>query len=322
MVPIVGSMAISGVFKAGGLLTGLGSTIGKLKETQMNSKSTTTEMKRMTGATHKLRSALAMIGVGGFAALLMTTPQLAGSLSKIKHEMMMLAWSVGRHLKPALDAVADVLRGIRTGDWTTVKQGVMDLTKEVIILMGKAGDILIDVIWGEGTAAKVAADFERWMDGLVTAWNDRDLKGLATSAAEAFRWVWSRVTGTKGVKEDLKALELKQAGIRAKEKRDALQKELEAVDPIWTAKRAMESSIYGPSKQTGGIIPSTGLYNMHVGEMVTPAGASPMSGGGGTTNITLDFSGTNINLANGVELDEFANTISLKIAERQGSRIY
>jgi len=48
MVPIVGSLAIRGVFKAGGLLSGLGSTSGKLKEVQQRSKSTTTEMKRMT----------------------------------------------------------------------------------------------------------------------------------------------------------------------------------------------------------------------------------------------------------------------------------
>ena len=291
MVLAVGSMAVRGVFKAGGLLTGLASTVGKLKETQMNSKSTTTEMKRMTGATHMLRSALAMIGVGGFAALLMTTPQLAGALTKIKTEMQLLAWSVGKHLKPVLDDVADVLHGIRTGDWTVVKRGVIDLTKEIVILMGKAGDILIDVIWGAGTADKVAADFERWMDGLVKAWNDRDLKGLATSAAEAFRWVWSRATGTKGVKEDLAAWETEWKNEKAEKHRGRLQEEISAKDPIWEAVQAMD-------KGSSGTV------------------------GSGTTNITLDFSGTNINLSSGIELDEFANTISLKIAERQGSRIY
>ena len=91
---MVGSMAIKGVFKAAGLLTGLGSTINKLKKTQMTSKSTTTEMKRMTNQTHLLRKALAMIGVAGFTNLLMQTPQLAGSLAKIKNELTQLAISI------------------------------------------------------------------------------------------------------------------------------------------------------------------------------------------------------------------------------------
>ena len=86
VIPVIGSMAVKGVFRAGGLLTGLGNTIGKLKETQMNSKSTSTEMKRMTGQSHLLAKALGLIGVTGFTALLMQTPQLAGALAKIKTE--------------------------------------------------------------------------------------------------------------------------------------------------------------------------------------------------------------------------------------------
>ena len=94
VVPIIGSMAVKGVFQAGSLLSGLGSMGGKLKEVQQRSKSTTTEMKRMTKGAHTLRNALAAIGIGGFTALLLATPQLAGALAKIKYEMMRIAWSV------------------------------------------------------------------------------------------------------------------------------------------------------------------------------------------------------------------------------------
>ncbi len=200
MVVQIGSLAIRGVFKAGSLLSGLGKTAGKLKEVKQRGKSTTTEMKRMTGQTHLLSKAMAAIGIAGFSALLMTTPQLAGSLAKIKTEMMLLAWSVGKHLKPALDAVATILRGIRTGDWSVVKQGVKDLADSLLTLTGKVITVVVDTIFGEGTAAKTKADFDRWLTSLEDAWEERDLPTLIKVGLwEPIKWAGEKLAAFQGL---------------------------------------------------------------------------------------------------------------------------
>ena len=71
-----------------------------------------------------------------------------------------------------------------------------------------------------------------------------------------------------------------------------------------------------PSAATGLYVPSDGLYHLHAGESVTPANSSQ----GNTSNessIILDFSGANISLASGIDLDKFADTISKRIADSQ-----
>ena len=202
-IAAVGSMMVSGVFKAGGLLTGLSSMVGKFKGAQQEGKSTSTEMKRMTGHAHLLRNALAMIGVGGFAALLMQTPALAGGLVKIKNEMMLMANIVGRLLKPSLDAVATILQGIRTGDWSKIKAGVIDLTNEVVILAAKVGGIVVDFIWGEGTGTKMLEALTKWSEDLHKAWDDNDLgQFLITLVFTPLKWVWDALINFFGALRD------------------------------------------------------------------------------------------------------------------------
>jgi hypothetical protein len=71
-------------------------------------------------------------------------------------------------------------------------------------------------------------------------------------------------------------------------------------------------------------VPSTGLYKLHAGEAVSPAGTSDRRGasGGGPVNIVVDFSNAAISLASGIDLDTFADTISNRIAERQAWEAY
>ncbi len=76
----------------------------------------------------------------------------------------------------------------------------------------------------------------------------------------------------------------------------------------------------GGSWQVGGHVPRDGLYRMHAGETVTMKGSTPS--GGGSSNITVDFSGANINLSGGIDLDRFSEAISMKIAEKQQSITY
>ena len=318
VVPIIGSMAVKGVFQAGSLLSGLGSTSGKLKEVQQRSKSTSTEMKRMTGQANVLKTALAAIGVAGFSALLMTTPQLAGALARIKVEMQLIAWSIGKHLKPALDAVAMILNGIRTGDWSTVLKGIEDLTASVINLAAMAGTIVLDLIFGEGAAEQVYGDFTRWRDKLMTAWREGDVFSLMHAAIQPVIWALERLweTGLK-IGNWLKT----EAG------QFAVGKSMIAAMPGAEAAIGMGGFIaragerYLGGRQVGGMIGQTGMYKMHAGETVNMAGSG--SGGvGGTTDITVDFSGANINLAGGIQLDQFADAISMKIAEKQQSLTY
>ena len=180
----VGSMMVKGVFKAGGLLSGLSSMGSKLKEAKQRSKSTSTEMKRMTGHTKALGAALTGISIAGFTALMMSAPQLAGSLAKIKTELTLMAYAVGAKLKPALDAVGTILRGIRTGDWTVVKQGIASLTTSLIALVGEGYTIIVDTIFGEGTAAKTKEAFTEWVAGIQKAWDE----GTAFDVAKAIIW--------------------------------------------------------------------------------------------------------------------------------------
>ena len=318
VVPIIGSMAVKGVFQAGSLLSGLGSTSGKLKEVQQRSKSTSTEMKRMTGQANMLKGALAAIGVAGFSALLMTTPQLAGALAKIKYEMQMIAWSIGKHLKPVLDSVSTILRGIRTGDWSVVIQGVKDLAEAVGTILIGAWEKVKTVVYDALMSNKYIADFITWIESLKTAWNEGDLGGLIkTALIEPFQWLWDN---GKTLFDDIVRWAKWAAGEIAGSIGPAIR-QLPVIGPmigvaeagIGFAERMHERG----GRQVGGMIGQTGMYKMHAGETVTMAGSTPSGGVGGTTDITVDFSGANINLASGIQLDQFADAISKKIAERQ-----
>lgn len=311
-------MAIKGVFQAGSLLSGLGTTSTKLKEVQQRSKSTTTEMKRMTSGANALKGALAAIGVAGFSALLLTTPQLAGSLAKIKSEMQRIAWSIGKHLKPALDAVATILRGIRTGDWSTVKQGVKDLADSLLTLVDKAITVTIDTIFGEGTAEQTKKDFNNWISGLETMWDTRDLPGLIKVGLwEPIAWAGEKLAEFQ--QQQIKALQGEEGAAKGKWMRGAIWGTMETIGEFATG---TPSKTEHGSYQTGGLVPRTGMYKLHAGETVTMQGSTPGGNAGGPTEINIDFSGANINLASGIELDQFANAISNQIAERQNSLTY
>lgn len=316
MVVQLGSMAIKGIFKAGSLLSGLGNTSSKLKDVQQRSKSTTTEMKRMTKGAKMLSGALAAIGVAGFTALLMTTPQLAGALAKIKNEMQRIAWSIGKHLKPALDSVATILRGIRTGDWSTVIQGVKELAGSILTIADKIVTVTIDTVFGEGTAEQTKTDFKKWIASLEKAWEDRDLpKLIEVGIWEPIAWAGEKLGDfQRSMMADLEGEKGAAKGARA---RGAIQALIEFGESIGDFQR----SGFSESRQVGGMIGHTGMYKMHAGETVTMKGSGGIDNSG-KTDITLDFSGANITLSGGIQLDQFADVISMKIAERQNSLTY
>jgi len=349
MVLAIGSMAVKAVFNGSGLLSGLAKTGDKLKEVSQRSKSTTTEMKRMQGGAHKLRNALAAIGVGGFTALLLSAPQLAGSLAKIKYEMQQLAWSVGKHLKPALDSVATILQGIRTGDWETVMQGVNDLKNSLIDLAGIAVDIILEPQIGKEATEEVKTDFNNWVDEFKTNLKEKNLwAALWEGSVSAFTWGIEHLGGlydwldkigiklhnlSKVVTNFLTPEWVKSIGSELLKLETLVGKTFyeplglnfgtgSEKSPEWGgASGHTNSTGFGGSYQVGGYVPKTGLYNLHAGETVTMKGSSGSSNNG-SANITVDFSNANINLASGIEIDQFADMISRKIADRQNTLTY
>ena len=376
-------MAIRGVFQAGSLLSGLGTTSTKLKEVQQRSKSTTTEMKRMTSGANMLKTALAAIGVAGFSALLMTTPQLVGSLAKIKSEMQRIAWSIGKHLKPALDAVGTILRGIRTGDWSTVKKGIEELGDAAKETGGKIASAVLDPILGKETTDQMKTDFNNWLDEMAAVAKEKNLwAAIWHGAVIGVTWFienldmlnawcdtfnrkfgeWSdKLTNfvtpewMKGMARDMERFDdwvgkvvYKPLGIDLHGwsggilgRPENLRGEGSATDVLAELVKDIKAwghkdiDIFGLVKdikawghkdidifgyQTGGHVPRTGMYKLHAGETVTMRGSTPP--GGATNAITLDFSGANFVLNGGIELDQFAETLSNKIAERQSNLTY
>ena len=68
---------------------------------------------------------------------------------------------------------------------------------------------------------------------------------------------------------------------------------------------------------TGRFVESDMIIKAHAGERIIPANSNSFDSGGGETNIIVDFSGAVIKLASGIDLEDFANTISRKIADKQ-----
>lgn len=330
VAPVIASMAVKGIFKAGSLLSGLTKTAVKLKETGMRSKSTTTEMKRMTSHAKMLGSALTGISVAGFTALMMQAPQLAGSLAKIKTELKLMAYAVGAKLKPALDAVGTILRGIRTGDWTVVKQGIKDLTTALIELAAEAGEFILDVTFGEGTAEKVKTDFNNWIDGLKTAWEEGDLVGLIKGILwDPGAWLltnsyeWGRDHLGPAIADVLKgAWDAAEAlyggsfkfGQRVAERYGG-EEGIWGHVPDWAHLGYDKESgqVYRGSRQVGGYSGQSELYNFNGGENATMGGMSSNN----PSTINIDFKGANIQAASEKDVEVLAERVGKEISLKQ-----
>lgn len=106
MVATVGSMAVTGKFSAGAILSGVSSVIGKLKQTGFESKNLKTEMGRMTGSMKAMAIAAGITG-GALLAMLvnavMTSPILAGSLAKLRIAFMLFGNTIAKHVKPIIE---------------------------------------------------------------------------------------------------------------------------------------------------------------------------------------------------------------------------
>ena len=320
MVVAVGSMIVKGVFKAGSLLTGLSSMKSKFKDAQQQGKSVTTEMKRMAGHAKMLGQALTGISVAGFMALMMTAPQLAGSLAKIKTELTLMAYAVGAKLKPALDAVGVILRGIRTGDWAVVKQGVKDLTTSLVELAAGVYTVVVDTIFGEGTAAKTKEAFVAWVAGIQEAWDT----GTAFDLVKAIVWpvakgVWNKTLDSAG--------NLRDKVLPAAEHEGRMFKQNMDQHGILEAMRDMD--YFGKYMQLLGfdvLAGKKGEILRERGEIERAEYYEHKYGGGSAgekpTTINIDFAGANINTVSEEDVETLADRIAKIFAIGQKFKLY
>lgn len=97
--------------------------------------------------------------------------------------------------------------------------------------------------------------------------------------------------------------------------------------PVWDWMKGglsnLSSSVSGLfSGATGRYVESDMYMKVHAGERIVPANSNTFSNAGGETNIILDFTGTTVNLTSGIDLDDFADTVSRKIADNQAWSSY
>lgn len=108
MVVTVGSMAVTGKFAAGAILSGLSNIISKIKQTGFESKNLKTEMGRMTGSMTAMAAAAGITGaalLGMLVRAVMTSPLLAGALAKLRVAFMLFGNTIAKHVKPIIEWV-------------------------------------------------------------------------------------------------------------------------------------------------------------------------------------------------------------------------
>jgi len=127
----VGSMEVVGLFKDMNLFSSLTKMKTQMKSVAASVKSTGAEIVRFTTSLKNLAIAGAGFGIAMmFASFLTSVPYLQGAFTRIKTDVMLLWWSLAKHLKPVLDLVADAIHALRTGDWEgfkTALKGAVDL---------------------------------------------------------------------------------------------------------------------------------------------------------------------------------------------------
>lgn len=314
-IAAVGSMMVSGIFKGGSLLTGLGSMVSKFKNAQQEGKSTGTEMKRMTGHANLLRNALAMIGVGGFSALLMQTPALAGGLVKIKTEMMLMANIVGRALKPALDDVATILQGIRTGDLSKIKQGISDLTSDLLKLTGKIVTVIIEPVIGGEATETVKTDFKNWLGDLKMILDEEgpSFNFMSKLFITPLKWVWNnRETILSTLKDIMDSVSGKLfPGFREDSPLDKLTKGLYGLD------RWVGQSVYDV---TGVNIP--GGQEIETENRRAPWEKEETTIGVQTNHINIDMRGITGNIEEPSVLNKILAAINVGLRDEQKAVMY
>jgi hypothetical protein len=148
----VGSMEIVGLFKDMNLFSSLAKIKTELRTVTEHVKSTTTEMFRMSNQSKMLSKFLGMIGVGGFAALLMTMPRVGTQLEIIHMYLELIALIMDETLGPAMEWVAE-----KFGDLYHWFKDLDPEAQEVITWLTVIGGLLLGGLGIAGVLGKLGA---------------------------------------------------------------------------------------------------------------------------------------------------------------------
>lgn len=144
MVATVGSMAVTGKFAAGAILSGFSNIVGKMKQTGFESKNLKTEMGRMTGSMKAMAMAAGLTGAALLAMLVnavMTSPILAGSLAKLRIAFMLFGNTIAKHVKPIIEWV---IKGIK---WLHARfKSLPDPIQSAIVKFVIIGGVILTLI--------------------------------------------------------------------------------------------------------------------------------------------------------------------------------
>lgn len=339
----VGSMEVVGVYKDAGIHRGLQQTQKDLEQTEQHSKSLATEMKRMKGLTFLAATAAAALGLaflGALSSAISSSPYLIGAITRIKTDIQLLWWQITKYLKPAFDILADAIHALRKGDWQGFKDAMVDAWNLAIDTMKTVWN------WVKDNSPEWLVNIMNWLEDTYDTIVNYEWQGVWQALEDSINWVWNNiilellpnwlsdfmegVSNWAGSSEGVinkafsaivEAVQWNNLGIEmAKDFWDGFSSWTSIRNPDGSFKIAGDSPGSGSWAVGTAIVPSDGMYKLHAGESITPSNsnqASPQQ-----SSIVLDFSGANINLANGIDLDKFADVVSRKIADTQAWGAY
>lgn len=363
----VGSMEVVGVYKDGGLVSGFKEVQQNLISTRSKVKSVTVELQRFKAISVATGNVIASLGLrlfDMFKNTLASSPYLIGAFTRIKTDIMLMAWALTKYLKPGFDLLADAIHALRMGDWEGFKEAVSGAVDYFVETFGKAWN------WVKENGPEWLSDIMQVLEDTYNAIADFDWEeeGLWGGIKNALKLIWDEViTGLlpEIIMDILTAF--KDVGVNIMEKiwgrilEWKAQKNAEwdswwyslgdswgeqlgrglilAFKAIMSSFQSEEnlgffglgdfyksiSSRYGggiPGAATGRFVESDMYMKVHAGERIIPANSNSFNDAKGETNIILDFTGTVIKLASGIDLDDFADTISRKIADNQAWEAY
>jgi len=327
----VGSMEIVGLFKDMNLFSSLAKVKTELRTVSEHVKSTTTEMFRMSNQTKMVSKFLRMIGVGGFAALLMTMPRVGTQLEIIHMYLELIALIMDETLGPAMEWVAE-----KFGDLYHWFKELDPEAQRVITWLAVIGGFLLGGLGIAGVLGKLGA-LKALFIGLyskgilpVVLWLGRLLGAFAVTTAGAFLLVAAIATLTTY----FTILILKKVGIldwarsigtefgrlikNIRGAKEILEGLLTALETFPTGK-LMSFLIKKEFTEhaVGGFASYTGLHHLEAGESVGMKGTeSASSFGGGDTTINNNYDGATFVLTNGLDIDDFIEMTSRKQAQK------
>jgi len=326
----VGSMEIVGLFKDMNLFSSLTKLKTELNTVSSHVKSTTTEMLRMSKQTQILSGILGAIGVGGFAALLMSMPRVSTQLEIIRMYLELIAMIMDETLGPAVAWVAEQFgklynwfkalspeaQGLIT--WLTVIGGALISGLGISALLGKLGLLKDGFVWLLGVLKPVVLWAGRLLSGFVSSAAGPIILTAAIGLLISKLTIlllkktglldWATDIGTKfgGMIKNIKGAETALRGL------------LSALEMFPTGKI---SSILLKQEfaqhATGGIASYTGLHHLEAGETVSMKGTeSSISASGGDTTINNNYDGATFVLTNGLDIDDFIELTSRKQSQK------